>query len=165
MENLALERALTDQYMAGLFDGEGCFRIVRTNRKHGPLYYCSVSIRMRDDSHYLLDGIGKELGAALYTYSRSKSGGAKRSPSALVEFRGPMAREVCRRLLPFLIIKRDQAELLIRFEKLRIASHESEIRRGAGYGSGGRRLPESYYQKAEEMYLECRAMKHYRGRI
>ncbi len=163
MEAMVADRA-SDQYWAGLFDGEGCFRIVRQNRKHGALYYCSVTIRMRDDSHYLLKRIGEEFGVALYTYSRSKSGGIKRNPSATVEFRGPKAEEVCRRLLPFLVIKRDQAELLIRFERLRMASHESEIRRGAGYGSGGRRLPESYYQKAEEMYLECRAMKRYRGR-
>ncbi len=155
---------LSIEYLAGLMDGEGCFRIASQNRSHGPLFYCSVTIRMRDDKTYLLRTIGKKFDGSLFSENRSKSGSINRNPNFAVEWRGPDAERICRQLLPYLIIKRDEAQVLIQFEELRITSHEHKVNRNKGGGRGGRRLPDSYFEAAQNLYLQCRELKVYRGK-
>jgi hypothetical protein len=118
---------------------------------------------MRDDSVSLLRMLANQFAGSLYTESKSKAGGQNRNPSVLIEWRGPSAADICRQMLPHLVLKKKQAGLLLEFEILRISSHECEINRGKGNGSGGRKLPEVYYEQAKLLYIQCRELKRYPG--
>jgi len=61
-------------YLAGLIDGEGCFRI--HSQRRGDYYACAFSMRLRDDDRAILDeivartGVGKVYTQAAYATSR-----------------------------------------------------------------------------------------------
>lgn len=100
-------------YLAGLFDGEGCFRLERFATERSPIgfqYRTIVEITMcdRDTITWVASVTGRER-------IEKKTLPSGRIAYKLV-WRNSLAAALLRDLLPFLRGKKEQAELCIHFE-------------------------------------------------
>lgn len=107
-------------YLAGIFDGEGHFSIVlyRALRKHFPI----VGVMNTDEG--LMQWLSENYGGAIY---HRKSPSNKAHWKARFEWRIYSAAidRLIPAMLPFMVIKRRQAELLLRFR----ATFQQPVRR------------------------------------
>lgn len=102
-------------YVAGLIDGEGCFCITRkkpTGRKHSPSYEAHLVVAMSN--------------ASVLAWLKDLLGGwdqfhVRKLPSGKQMYRWQAKSEdsvrIAKLLLPYLKVKRKQAELFIRFRE------------------------------------------------
>jgi len=107
-------------YIAGLIDGEGCISIAP---KHKPGYY-DVRLTISNTSKSLIEWAVTRIGGLFYAdhwdYSRSNEPSSNRHPetwklrSSLI-FTSQKARAILHAVLPYLVIKRPQAELALSY--------------------------------------------------
>lgn len=97
-------------YLAGAIDGEGYIFIVFSKSTQN--YICGVYIRNTD--RRLLEVFAKYFGGNIYFLRRQKS---NHKDSYSWQCAGFKAAELCKCILPYLVIKRRQAELLLEFSK------------------------------------------------
>lgn len=90
-------------YMAGIVDGEGCITI------HSTRGYFGLEIYVVNTYKPLLDWVESLFGGATYLHK------VKTSPRWDWQIRGKDAQDLLITLLPYLIVKRNQAELAIAF--------------------------------------------------
>jgi len=144
------------EYLAGILDGEGSFAIRRWNKKHDRVgYAATVSLVMRRDGRFLLEEINDKFGGHL----ANRNPRAPSKPISRLDWHGPEARSLCELVVPFLILKCDQAKILLEFEKLRNSwspylSVRDENGRLRGFGP-------DFYKEAEALYRKCRKLKEY----
>jgi len=98
-------------YLAGILDGEGCFNIYRGGKRPridytGRLYVVSTD-------RVLIDWLQEHFGG--FTYTREVRIEWKTKYEWILE--RSKSVEVCRAILPYLVIKKPQAELLILFQQ------------------------------------------------
>lgn len=145
---------ISNEYLAGLLDGDGCFFISRRNNHHMRRAYRSeVNITLRRDKRILLEAIRDKYGG----YLADRTPRPPTKPVTRLDWSGASAGEISELLMPFLLLKRDQAAILIEFEKLRdcwspYLSVRDDNGRLRGFG-------DDYYIEAERMYLKCRELK------
>lgn len=98
-------------YIAGLIDGEGSIYVMRHTGRFGrQTYYPAVSIAM---THLgVLQWYAERLGLAVADVPRTPEGWRDQYS---VRIHGKRAIALCRRLLPYLKVKREQANLLLDF--------------------------------------------------
>ena len=101
---------VTKGYLAGIVDGEGYIFIVFSKSTQN--YLCGVYIKNTDKE--LLDLFAKYFGGNVTFHKRSKPN--HKDTYQWVCF-GNKAAKLCKQILPYLIIKRKQAELLLKFSK------------------------------------------------
>jgi len=105
---------LSSQYLAGLLDGEGYIGITKHSNKRARLgfdFRPTVSIDMcRADE--LLKVIAEKYGGLYYDRKRRPS---HRQPISQISIDYYKVKNILQDVLPYLIIKREQAELLLRF--------------------------------------------------
>jgi len=106
-------KEVTKAYLAGLMDGEGCFRIEKYKSRLSPIgvqYRCVVEISMCDREPL-------ELMAQVTNrnFQKDKTLPSGRICYKLVWRNGPAA-ELIRLLLPYLICKKDEAALCLHYE-------------------------------------------------
>ena len=112
-------------YLAGIVDGEGCLQIC----KHGPRLRraCDYAFRLRvsNTNLELLKALQAEYGGSIYSPpSHNSSGfGSKRQTSS-IDWRGTTAFALVHRILPHLIVKREQAIEILKFEELKAFKHD-----------------------------------------
>jgi len=99
-EHIKMELA----YLAGLFDGEGCIHIAKPKTTSGYSYSLTISIHQKHSEtvkkvHHCFGGNFNECKNGTYTW----------------QCQGAEAGNVLRLVLPFLIEKKEQAELGIDF--------------------------------------------------
>jgi hypothetical protein len=149
---------LSIQYLAGLMDGDGCFYVRRWNNKHGGLgFRAEVTIVLRRDKKYLLNAIHEKHGGFL----ADRNPRPPSKPISRLDWGGSSAHQICKLLFPFLIIKREQAQVVIDFEELRIRYSPQLLNRdknGKLLGFGP-----DYLEEAEMLYGKCRKLKEYIG--
>lgn len=136
---------MTDEYMAGLFDGEGCVCITKSGgrKSHG----LRVSVAMTHAE--VLQEIPKYYGGKVYgKYFRDNPNW---KPQLQWGLSGQEAIEFLNRIYPFLIVKKPHAEVAFQFEGL-----------APGRGRGG--WTPANKEKAEQLRLEM-AQLNYRGVI
>ena len=98
-------------YIAGLIDGEGSVYVMRhTGRKRRETFYPAIAIMMTHEG--VLRRLGERLGLAVANVTRKPA--AWRNQHSL-RIHGKRAVHLCRRMLPYLHVKRDQAEILQSF--------------------------------------------------
>jgi hypothetical protein len=104
-------------YFAGLFDGEGWFRINRIKGSFSRMrrdwaYQCEAALVMRDKQ--IIEELHKLYGGSIREERPRKDGW-----STTYKWRcsGPTAKKFAENILPWLIGKKIQAELLIKFQK------------------------------------------------
>ena len=103
----------TAAYLAGLFDGEGCFRLERFKTDRSPIgyqYRTIVEITMCDQE--TIAWVASQTGRDRIEDKILPSG---RIAYKLV-WRNSIAANLIRNLLPFLRSKKEQAELCLHFE-------------------------------------------------
>jgi len=132
----------TAAYLAGLLDGEGCFHLSRFKTKFSSITYQykpTIEITMCDKR--TIDFVAKATGKNV-RISKAKSG----KPTYIVVWCSQTAINLSKQLLPFLICKKEQAELLIHFHE-----HVAPGR--------GRPYQEKHRELCEEAYHRCKALK------
>lgn len=115
MEKLYTSEILA--YTAGLFDGEGCVCL------RGIGKYPSLSIDIASTNEAIILWLQVTFGGSIYRYDNS--GRYNRKPSWKWSIGSQEATDFLRLLLPFLRIKKPQAELGIMFQTLKRGRHEN----------------------------------------
>lgn len=154
---------LTDiAYLAGLVDGEGCIRIKRAKAyrnltgRANPAYHCSIHVRMVDEA--AIKFLGDTLGG---WYWREKAHATNGRPLFCWQATDREAEFILRCLLPYLRVKRAQAEnaLALRTLQSERMKHRTKV---VGYrnfpNSHGtiRRVPNKAY--SDEYIAACEAL-------
>ena len=100
-------------YIAGIIDGEGSIHMTR-KEKYGT-FYVFVVVAMSDKGviQWLADKIGNKATEILYP----KKGSFKKTPKPIyrIALQGRRACLLCEVLLPFLKVKKKQAEILMEY--------------------------------------------------
>ena len=108
-------------WIAGFIDGEGTITIKRAKRgKYGKLYhlpYISCTQVNKERNFIALKVLQKTLGGSLSKYVQRPMDG-DRIDTITWNVTSRKAKECAERLLPYLIIKKQQAQLLIKFTTL-----------------------------------------------
>jgi hypothetical protein len=104
-------KTISDQYMAGLFDGEGCVSVI-LRRSKGHEYH-QLDVRIAMTSEAVLQAVQRTFGGNISAREKRLS---HHKQSWQWYCQGQVALEVLRRIRPFLIEKRAQADLAMRFE-------------------------------------------------
>ena len=103
--------AETDKaYLAGLIDADGCITVLKTRRTAYP------SVCVAQTKFDALEWMAEKLGATVSFHARSREdrGGYHRE-QMIVRLHGARAQLLCKAILPYLKIKRRQAEIVIGF--------------------------------------------------
>ena len=108
---------LSDQYIAGFFDGEGHLGIQVNSKNRSHVLVASFSQSDRD----VLERIQSVFGGVITPRNRIHGG-------FQLWFRAKETEAMLKRLLPFLIVKRDEAEVSMRF-----LDHKRQNRIEIGY--------------------------------
>ena len=156
-------------YLAGLVDGEGCIRIKKTKPyKHltgrvNPGYSEAIQIRMVNPE-------GIEIMVEMFGghYYREQPHSAQGRPLYCYQATDMKAVALCRELLPYLIIKREQAECVLALRKLK--DEQPRSKRGKAFTiphskTGqpvlieGRSFDADAIAAREELYLRCKMLK------
>lgn len=134
-------------YLAGLIDGEGYIGIKKQRRKDcvNPLYHERVQVRMVHEEaiRLLRDTLGGN-------YYREKPHAHNGRPLYCWQASDLLAVHVLRQVLPWLIVKRENAEnvLLLRASKQRTDGRE------------WRTLRPEVIEEREAIYLRAKALNH-----
>ena len=133
-------------YIAGLIDGEGCISIVKKKDLiHGSSNYdLRVSVNMT--SEYLIQYLHFAFGGF---WRERKKIEERHKQQWMWAVSGPKASEFLLTILPYLIIKKPQAELALRFQS---------TRRKGGYGQGIKK-PEPISILEEADFLLMKSLK------
>ena len=128
-------------WAAGFLDGEGCFAIGRYNdRKRCRVRYTAI-IQVGQKRRLPLDLLETMFGGSIRP-QRTPTGG-----SWLWKVCGTTAYSVCVALIPHLVLKQDEAELLKAFQD----RFNSSV--------ANRRRPDDEVCEQEDMYRACRKLK------
>ncbi len=104
---------LTDAYVAGLIDGEGCISIAKGTRGH---YSVRVEVGMTIKASALLEMLQAEYGGAIDSHRAATD----RWEAALRwRILGSKAGPFLERMLPQLLLKEEQARLALKMEEIR----------------------------------------------
>lgn len=129
---------ISDEYFAGLFDGEGWIMIQRAAGKHYRAkrewaFQCMAALTIREE--FLVLELQKRFGG---TVNLQKSRSDKHSPYYKWQITGMNALKFAEEMKDLLILKKPHAELLIEFQKQKIEN-------------GNKPLPDWRY----EFYEKC----------
>ena len=113
-------------YAAGIIDGEGCVRIVARKPRFGRSTQHTLLLMVAQKDGRLVDWLFGNFGGIVYLKNKRTDG-----TDWIYEWRvtEQKAADVLKDVLPFLIVKKEQAELAIRFQ-----THK----KGAGHYGDGR---------------------------
>jgi len=100
-------------YFAGLFDGEGCIHIARIKRNYGAFYYFQLHLIFSNTNKQVMDYLTSKFGGNLIIRKPYK----KRQRSYYMwRIYSQKAKELLEIILPYLIIKKEEALLAIKFQ-------------------------------------------------
>ena len=103
-------------YLAGIVDGEGTIQIIRQrNENNSKPLYVTGAIYITNSSIPLLDWIQSNFGGNR-TKARSVVG-KNWKPVYRVQFYGAVAENLVETILPFLVIKQEQAKLFLELRR------------------------------------------------
>lgn len=114
-------------YIAGIIDGEGCISIWRRHRvKSSDVYYTAICVSMGMTSEWMIRWMQMLFGGSVYKNKRHPL----HKDSWQWNVRNERAMEMIKLILPYLKLKRGQAELAIKF-------HEAKAIRGLRHKTPG----------------------------
>lgn len=109
------EEKMTCAYIAGALDGDGSFSLIKVKAKKNPLYFPALQLanRSKEMAYLLKNKLG---GDVTQTTRQRKSDKANYSTLFRWILRGSdKCKEPLKNILDFLILKKDQAEILLNF--------------------------------------------------
>lgn len=142
-------------YIAGIVDGEGTISLHGANRKQrqtGSAFYYPF-VQLANTNKTLIDwlDINIPIKHGIYGYHRNPD---KQKPSWLIQFRGSYAVEFCRWVLPYLVGKKRQAEILLEYWEGAAAHNKSK----RGYWNVNNPMPPEVAELRHKLYAECRKL-------
>lgn len=130
-------------YLAGIVDGEGYIGISADHRKRNPDRPCwRLRVAVTNTNEWLMQHLKFSIGGGVIALKNSKN----TTPCYQWEIRHGKASEFLKLILPYLRLKRPQAELAIKFQ--------------ASIGKSTRKLTESQLVVREAEMLLLKSMKH-----
>ena len=145
-------------YLAGLIDGEGSIESQREWQPRGatPRFPLRVSFTFATEEP--LKTISGWLGR---TYKQYLATSVNRSPRYRMHIPKGIAVIVLGGCLPFLLLKRRQAELILAIEAVREANNPGRVHIGSAHLA---RMPEAAVEEMAALHTELRSLKsHKRG--
>lgn len=146
------ENAVKYAYAAGFVDGEGCLKMSKRNPRNGRAvnYGLLVSVVQKDARP--LDWLVGNFGGQIYLKNKKLD-----SSDWIYEWRVSEQRayEFLKKIAPFLKVKREQADLLIRFQERRINARK----RNDPYNGRFASLSQHEIEVREELYKEISRLK------
>lgn len=136
-------------YLAGLIDGEGYIGVKRTKRKDAtsPIYHERIQVRMVHEGAIAL--LADTLGGSYY---RERAHANNSRPLFCYQASDAKAAEILARLLPYLIVKRESAQNVLR---LRASKNDPRARLRGGMTQ--RRLMDAdVLAEREAIYLRAK---------
>lgn len=131
-------------YLAGLLDGEGCISIVNTHTSRGrPTFMMSIQLVMTHKA--TIEHVYNMWGGGWYIDRGSRKAGQQK-PAYSIHWTSVHAAEVLREVLPFLVTKKQQAELALEFQKLIRDKHQTS------------RLGDEEQASRKEFYTQMRGL-------
>jgi len=140
-------------YLAGAIDCDGSLECQREIQKNGktPRYSIRLSFTMATDQP--IETIANWLGLKYKTYP---SVDERRSPRRRLHIPKGIAVQLIEKCLPYLILKKRQAEILIEIEKIRASLTPGRNH----YGHNNiQPMPPEWEQRVEPLYREFRSLK------
>lgn len=136
-------------YMGGLIDGEGSIKIIRTVKPNKPNEYntfdAAIRIGMTDKEPIEL--FKEEFGGSLFVEKRQNYKDIYRWQCAGNKKVPPIVEKI----LPYLIVKKPQAELLLEYTKNRMSC--------LGFGNKDG-VPIEEYKKREEIFMKMKLLNN-----
>jgi hypothetical protein len=158
---------MTLAYLAGLIDGEGYIGIKKMTRHDcaAPSYHARIQVRMVDEPAIAL--LAHELGGKYY-HERTATG--LRRALYCWQVSDALAERTLRALLPYLRIKRRNAEEVLRLREWQAngRAHRTKLlgyRQFPGFRGGTRTVrnmgfSDEYIAHCEIAYQECKRLNH-----
>ena len=109
-------------WLAGFIDGEGCVRISRDRTRHDNLSY-TLSIQISQKDPAILREIQANWGGSLYHKQPERNGGVYN-----LQIKSRQGAVLLEALLPYLRVKRTQAELALGFQARRLTKSLGRVR-------------------------------------
>lgn len=155
-------------YVAAILDGEGYIGAIRrqpraSNRMKSPKYELRVAVTMADRKTILFVANFCGLGHKAYVRPRRQP---HHSDMWVLDLENHRAIDLLRRVLPFMIAKKSQAELAIELWNLRLTSRANitqssgDLKFKAGPQAGkpyrALKLNDGFLKKCDDLYLAMR---------
>lgn len=138
------------QYVAGLFDGEGTVRIFKKVRENHIGYYVSASLAMCHRP--VIEELQKKFGGTVHN-NRADLTGPNRRCQFGWHTANKKAEAFLRQVTPFLIVKREEAEIAL---VLRDHMQQNPYIWRRGF----RNNRDEILAYREHLYQRCKALKH-----
>lgn len=145
--------ATTAAYMAGILDGEGSLSIgnYSGNRKNGDKHF-QVNIAICSTDEVLITWIVETFGGFKGKYTPKQMSRNGRKQVYRWQCSSDRLEHICEICLPYLVIKKRQAEILIEMRK---TYHDSHNQKGKWQVQ---RVPEEILKRRQELFEELRAL-------
>lgn len=155
-------------YCAGIVDGEGCIRIKKSKAygctgRRTPGYHASIVVRMVEVE--AIDILTKTIGGWWYSSKSSLKSGR---PFHCWQLSDKKAEAALRMLLPYLRVKKRQAEIVLQLRDLQKTGrqHRTKItgyQQVNGYYGGPRTwaikcFSDEYVAKCDDLFLACKRL-------
>jgi len=153
-------------YLAGIIDADGCIRVSKdrpTRDRVTPGYHARVHVRMVERA--AVDLLGATFGGSIWTHRPTAPRGRKLNVWDVSDVQAQRALE---QLLPYLRIKRPQAENALALRRLRAESHRHRtkvIGQKTMTGQYGQQiitpitcLSDDFVSRCDSFYLRSRAL-------
>ena len=98
------------EYLAGLIDGEGCLDFIDTSRKYR---YPRIRVALKESDSRILFLIHDIYGGRINHTGKQKSWKDYWSEQDLWTIAGEEANKLLKKLLPYLVVKKQKAETLL----------------------------------------------------
>jgi len=157
-------------YIAGLIDGEGYIGIKKDKgyqrqERKTPGFHARIQIRMVDEP--AIKFIAESLGGSYYK-EKPHSGNGR--PLYCYQASDKKAGEICRIILPYLRVKRDSADTLLRFRALQSegSKHRTKVTgfrdfpnsHGTIRQIANKSFSDEYVGMCDTFYLRCKELNH-----
>lgn len=105
-------------YLAGIMDGEGCFYIgnYSHNKKTGTPHY-QTTIKVSNCDEVLIKWLSDTFGGVYSKYTPNQTPKNARKPVYLWGTSGKRLEHLCEIMMPYLVIKKNQAEIMLTMRK------------------------------------------------
>lgn len=156
-----MNRKETVIYLAGLVDGEGYIGIKKSKyARHcpSPTYHERIQVRMVEEKAISLM---KQTFGGNY-YKETEHSKYSKRPLYCYAISDLIASKTCKELLPYLLIKKKNAELILRLRKSKqdIKTHERGGNKGGRRKGKNRLMSPKILAYRENLYLACKRNNH-----
>lgn len=148
---------ITIEYLAGLFDGEGCISIIKSNPFYKTStsktykYFLSLMVGMTDPRPIVAF---KEFFNGRRTVIQEQPNSVRQRTMYRYQATSNVAEEIIKKLLPYLICKKEQAILALEFrDYIRESSCLGKV------GFARKPVPKEILKKRHNFYLKMKELK------